>query len=229
MSVKTSAGNASGAENQQFDFDQRRICGSLNHELQVNDLWSRRIFRRWTKTRVAFKRVDLCGQHVDGACIDRFREERERIARESGASAVDMETEFIARLRGHGIQLLALRVITDTPTQPFLLRQASCLISNGSGLTSPCSPGFSSPIRGACRVWFSSRGVLRVHEKLFECASPDRARSVVSAAAIPRGYSRAGSMCENVGDARVALLNRAFTRCAISWPSCTEMLPSTPT
>jgi hypothetical protein len=47
-------------------------------------------------------------------------EERERIAAESGASAVDMETEFIARAcAAHGIPLLALRVITDTPTQPF--------------------------------------------------------------------------------------------------------------
>jgi hypothetical protein len=47
-------------------------------------------------------------------------EERERIARESGASAIDMETEFIARACAvHGIPLLALRVVTDTPTQPF--------------------------------------------------------------------------------------------------------------
>src|SRR5258707_12401731 len=47
-------------------------------------------------------------------------EERERIAGESGASAVDMETEFIARAcAAHGIPLLALRIITDTPTQPF--------------------------------------------------------------------------------------------------------------
>ena len=47
-------------------------------------------------------------------------EERENIARDSGASAVDMETEFIARACAiHRIPLLALRVITDTPTQPF--------------------------------------------------------------------------------------------------------------
>jgi Phosphorylase superfamily len=53
------------------------------------------------------------------ALID-SNEERERIARESGASAVDMETEFIARAcAAHGIPLLSLRVITDTPTQPF--------------------------------------------------------------------------------------------------------------
>jgi hypothetical protein len=42
------------------------------------------------------------------------------MARESGASAVDMETESIAGACAvHGIPLLALRVITDTPTQPF--------------------------------------------------------------------------------------------------------------
>ena len=47
-------------------------------------------------------------------------EERERISRESGASGVDMETEFIAcACVAHGIPLLALRVITDTPTQLF--------------------------------------------------------------------------------------------------------------
>jgi hypothetical protein len=42
------------------------------------------------------------------------------MARESGASAVDMETESIARAcAAHGIRLLALRVITDTPIEPF--------------------------------------------------------------------------------------------------------------
>jgi hypothetical protein len=40
------------------------------------------------------------------------------------------------------------------------------LISNSSELTSVCSPSFSSPIRGASRVWFSLRGGLRVHERL---------------------------------------------------------------
>jgi hypothetical protein len=47
-------------------------------------------------------------------------EERERIARDSGASAIDMETEFIAAACAmRGIPLLPLRVITDTPTQPL--------------------------------------------------------------------------------------------------------------
>ncbi len=47
-------------------------------------------------------------------------EERNKIAHSSGAAAVDMETEFIARACAeHGIPLLSLRIITDTPRQPF--------------------------------------------------------------------------------------------------------------
>jgi hypothetical protein len=47
-------------------------------------------------------------------------DERNRIARESGAAAVDMETEFIVRAcASHGVPLLSLRVITDTPRQPL--------------------------------------------------------------------------------------------------------------
>ena len=47
-------------------------------------------------------------------------EDRNRIARDSGAAAVDMETEFIARACAeHGIPVLSLRVISDTPGEPF--------------------------------------------------------------------------------------------------------------
>ena len=48
------------------------------------------------------------------------REERNEIAQTTGAVAVDMETEFIARACAeHGISLISLRVITDTPRKPF--------------------------------------------------------------------------------------------------------------
>ena len=48
------------------------------------------------------------------------REERNRIAQTTGAVAVDMETEFIARACAeHGVPLLSLRVISDTPCQPL--------------------------------------------------------------------------------------------------------------
>jgi adenosylhomocysteine nucleosidase len=47
-------------------------------------------------------------------------EERNKIARATGAVAVDMETEFIARACAeHGVPLLSLRAISDTPRQPF--------------------------------------------------------------------------------------------------------------
>ena len=48
------------------------------------------------------------------------REERNRIAQTTGAVAVDMETEFIAlACAEHGVPLLSLRVISDTPCQPL--------------------------------------------------------------------------------------------------------------
>ena len=47
-------------------------------------------------------------------------EERARLAHEHGADAVDMETEVIAQeCAKHGIPMLSLRVISDSPTAPF--------------------------------------------------------------------------------------------------------------
>ena len=110
-------------ENQQFDFlISAGFAGSLNHELQVNDLLVAKNFSTVDLKRVqSLSNVSIHAANMltVPALID-SSEERERIARESGASAVDMETEFIARACvAHGIPLLALRVITDTPTQPF--------------------------------------------------------------------------------------------------------------
>ena len=46
--------------------------------------------------------------------------ERNEIARDNGADAVDMETELIAQACAvHGVPLLSLRVISDTERQPF--------------------------------------------------------------------------------------------------------------
>ena len=47
-------------------------------------------------------------------------DERAKISSTSGAAAVDMETEFIARACAeHAVPLLSLRVITDTPRESF--------------------------------------------------------------------------------------------------------------
>lgn len=53
------------------------------------------------------------------AVID-TKSERQRWAAESGAVAVDMETEVIAAAcAARGIPMLSLRVISDTPAEPF--------------------------------------------------------------------------------------------------------------
>jgi len=111
-------------ENQQFDFlISAGFAGSLNNKLQVNDLLIAKNF-----STVDLKDVQSSLSNMSIAAVNMLTvpavidssEERERIARESEAAAVDMETEFIARACDvHGIPLLSLRVITDTPTQPF--------------------------------------------------------------------------------------------------------------
>ena len=111
-------------EDQQFDFlISVGFAGSLNHELQVNDLLLAKNFLtldpKQTQSSLSNVSIYAANMLTVPALID-SSEERERIARESGASAVDMETEFIARAcAAHGIPLLSLRVITDTLTQPF--------------------------------------------------------------------------------------------------------------
>ena len=109
---------------QQFDLlISAGFAGALNHELQINNLLVAKNFSTvdLKKTQSSLSNVSIKAANMltVPALID-SSEERERIARESGASAVDMETEFIAQACAtHGIPLLSLRVITDTPTQPF--------------------------------------------------------------------------------------------------------------
>ena len=109
-------------EDQQFDFlTSAGFAGSLNHQLEVNDLLVAKNFSTVDLKHPSLSNVSIYAANMltVPAVVD-SGEERERIARESEASAIDMETEFIARACAvHGIPLLALRVITDTPTQPF--------------------------------------------------------------------------------------------------------------
>jgi nucleoside phosphorylase len=110
--------------NQQFELlISAGFAGSLNHELPVNDVLLAKNFStvdlQDAQSSLSNIPIHVVNMLTVPALID-SSEERERIARESGASAVDMETEFIAQAcAAHGIPLLALRVITDTPAQPF--------------------------------------------------------------------------------------------------------------
>jgi adenosylhomocysteine nucleosidase len=111
-------------ENQRFEFlISAGFAGSLNHQLRVNDLLVAKNFSTLDVEHAQSWLSDVPIHAVDMLTVPELidsREERERIAGESGAFAIDMETQSIARACAtDGIPLLALRVITDTPTQPF--------------------------------------------------------------------------------------------------------------
>jgi len=110
-------------KNQQFEFlISAGFAGALNDQLHSGDLLLARNFstldltERQSFPSLPIHQADLLTM---AALID-SSEQRNEIARSTGAAAVDMETEFIARACAeHGIPLLSLRVITDTPREPF--------------------------------------------------------------------------------------------------------------
>src|SRR5262249_22303750 len=109
-------------KHQEFEFlVSTGFAGALNNELQVGDLLVAKNFSTLDlNDSRSFSRLPIHADLLTMPALIDSGEERERIARESGASAVDMETEFIARACAENdIPLLSLRVITDTPTQPF--------------------------------------------------------------------------------------------------------------
>jgi nucleoside phosphorylase len=99
------------------------FAGALNDDLRVGDLLLARNFstvdlgERWSSlSSLAIHLADLL---TVPALID-SREDRNNLARTSGAGAADMETEFIAEAcAAGGIPLLSLRVISDTPCNLF--------------------------------------------------------------------------------------------------------------
>ena len=113
-----------------FLHDQRFDClisagfaGALNNDLQIGDLLLAGNFStvNLSETRVSLSDfpIRIANLLTAPALID-SREERNKLARTSGAAAVDMETEFIARACAkHGVPLLSLRVISDTPRELF--------------------------------------------------------------------------------------------------------------
>src|SRR5262245_59967162 len=111
-------------QDQQLDFlISAGFAVALNDQLQPNEILLAKNFSTIDLKQAQSSLLNMSIHAVNmltvPALIDSSAE-RERIARESGASAVEMETEFIARACAvHAIPLLALRVITDTPSQPF--------------------------------------------------------------------------------------------------------------
>jgi adenosylhomocysteine nucleosidase len=100
------------------------FAGALDPELRVGDLFLSENFSSpellgSSRLEIADGRLFMGKLATVPAVID-SKSERERLAAESGAAAVDMETEFIAAAcAARGIPMLSLRVISDTPAEPF--------------------------------------------------------------------------------------------------------------
>ena len=100
------------------------FAGALDQELQVGDLLLSENFS--SPELLGSAHLDFAGE---GILVGKLatvpgivdsKSERDRWAAESGAAAVDMETEFIAAAcAARRIPMLSLRAISDTPSKPF--------------------------------------------------------------------------------------------------------------
>jgi nucleoside phosphorylase len=112
-----------GEQDQPFDYlISAGFAGALNDQLQPGDLLLAKNFSTIRPQEQFF--LSSLPIHITDLltvpALIHSREERNKIALASGAAAVDMETEFIARAcAARGIPLLSLRVISDTPRNLF--------------------------------------------------------------------------------------------------------------
>ncbi len=108
---------------QQFDYlISAGFAGALNDRLKVGDLLLAKNFstvRPDENFSLSNSSIHIADLLTVPALID-SREDRNKLALTSGAVAVDMETEFIARAcAAYGVPLLSLRVVSDTPKELF--------------------------------------------------------------------------------------------------------------
>ncbi len=111
-------------QDREFDYlISTGFAGALNNRLQAGDLLVAENFStvQLTKARSTLSTLPIhTADLVTVPSMIGSTEERQKIAQTTGAAAVDMETEFIARACAeHGIPLLSLRAISDTPSEPF--------------------------------------------------------------------------------------------------------------
>src|SRR5437899_12212857 len=99
------------------------FAGALNDQLRIGDLL---LAKNFSTAEVSGTLHSLANLPIHIANLLTVRsmiesgEDRNRLAQTTGAAAVDMETEFIARACAeHGVPLLSLRVISDTRRKPF--------------------------------------------------------------------------------------------------------------
>jgi nucleoside phosphorylase len=113
-----------GEHDQYFDYlISAGFAGALNDRLQVGDLLIAKNFSTlWSaenRSSLSSLPIHIADLLTVPALIN-SGEDRNKLALTSGAVAVDMETEFIARAcTVHGVPLLSLRVVSDTPKELF--------------------------------------------------------------------------------------------------------------
>jgi adenosylhomocysteine nucleosidase len=100
------------------------FAGGLSDKLEVGDLL---IAGNFSEPNLVSSSVGILPAtrverlFTSPAVIDSISE-RQEAGRSTGAAAVDMETEFIAAAcEARSLPMIAMRVITDTPSQPFPL------------------------------------------------------------------------------------------------------------
>jgi nucleoside phosphorylase len=113
-----------GERNRQFDcLISAGFAGALTDQLHAGDLLFAENFSTVSLSQSP-KSLSSLSIHTGNlltvrSIIDSI-EERQKIAHTTGAAAIDMETEFIARACAeHGIPLISLRAISDTPRERF--------------------------------------------------------------------------------------------------------------
>ena len=100
------------------------FAGSLHDDLGVGDLilannYSDPQLGRRARELLEGHNVQTAKLFTSNAIADSAAERR-RLRKENSADAIDMETEVIARAcAAHGIEMISLRVITDTPREPL--------------------------------------------------------------------------------------------------------------
>jgi adenosylhomocysteine nucleosidase len=114
---------ASFLQDRQFDcLISAGFAGALKDRLHTGDLLFAENFStvRLNEMRSSGNSPIHRGNLLTVPAIIDSMEERQKIAQTTGADAADMETEFIARACAkHGVPLLSIRVISDTPAEPL--------------------------------------------------------------------------------------------------------------
>jgi adenosylhomocysteine nucleosidase len=101
------------------------FAGALTDDFRVGDLLVAENFSHPDLLSAILSMKNLhFGKMITATDIADSFEKRTELARMSGAVAVDMETEPIARIcRERNLPMLSLRAISDTPSAPFAIPQ----------------------------------------------------------------------------------------------------------